>query len=195
MARGEAVSWKLWQNFRIKSFTFLVALCGNPYNHSHHGFELESRDRCAVSNKGWEFREQILNRIRPWAGFDPEHSSSYWLCLTIEERNKKLRLILDSREQHCCYHYKSRSTKMLLGDLVFRDFPSEKILLLKRLHLTRCVLWNVYYWHWQAPWVAPDLLDPVLGTHLTASTQPPHPSSSSSYLLSYGLFTYHISTK
>ena len=140
MARGEAVSWKLWQNFRIKSFTFLVALCGNPYNHSHHGFELESRDRCAVSNKGWEFREQILNRIRPWAGFDPEHSSSYQLYLTIEEKNRKLRLILGAQNNIIAPITKAGAPKCYWGTWSF------EISLLRKSSFWRGCTWpGVYY--------------------------------------------------
>ena len=41
-ARGEAMSRKLWQNFRIKSFAFQTALFGNHHPHKRWGFSSNS---------------------------------------------------------------------------------------------------------------------------------------------------------
>ena len=197
-ARGEAMSRKLWQNFRIKSFAFQTALFGNHHPHKRWGFLSNSWAKehtyqvctlcthvpCVHSfTEVWKIGCKTLNRIDfctakiilikilPLSFFSANFEegnfvvSRYLMCRRNREFTKTDQVgEMSSLSPH-------RIFPRRFGEASFTWN-------LKWLYLTRGgvpgsgVLWNVYYWHWQAPWVAPDLLDPVLGSHLTGSTHP-----------------------
>ena len=201
-ARGEAMSRKLWQNFRIKSFAFQTALFGNHHRTSVGDFrqtvELEStRTKYAPLwahvpsmypcvhgfTKDGKFGNKTLNRIdfcTPKIILIKILPSSFFSA-NFEEGNFHVsRYLMCRRNREFTKTDQVGEMSSLSPHRIFpRRFGEASFTWnLKRLYLTwggvpgSGVLWNVYYWHWQAPWVAPDLLDPVLGSHLTGSTHP-----------------------
>ena len=99
-ARGEAMSRKLWQNFRIKSFAFQTALFGNHHSHKRWGFLSNSwagehtyqvctlvstRTKyvplCARFHKGWKIWEQNSEQDRFLYTKDNPHQNSSLVLL------------------------------------------------------------------------------------------------------------------